>query len=165
MAGEPRRRGHDSGFVRAMLPGMELGLVVAIFFIVLATQKPIPKEIGEPEAPDTARAEQSVDVAADKASRAGPDGEDPDEPVDPSQIPELRVVRAATGGPRFLLDGRDVALGALPAELSGSSPKVALRVDPGLTYADFHPLLVLLGEAGVTPLVPTLAAAVSRPGP
>lgn len=140
----PRRRG--SGFVRAMLPGVELGLVVAIFFIVIATQRPVTQA-----AQSTKSTSARVDLEPE-VSRTG-QGSTPTDQAAAEAAPALRVQATADGTPIYRLDGSALPLQALPAHLRGLKGYVRLEIDPQIRYAHVLPLLVMLGEARIAPLV------------
>ena len=140
----PRRR--SSGFVRAMLPGVELGLVVAIFFIVIATQRPMT------ETTQSTKSESARVDLEPEASNAGK-GSAATEQAAAEVAPALQIRMGPRGIPVYRLEESDLPLEALPARLGALQGYVRLEVDPQIRYVHVLPLLVMLGEAHVAPLV------------
>ena len=139
----PSHLGGDA-LTQALLPGVELGFIVATFFIVAAG------ELHEARAPAPQEASVPMDLTSEDTSPAADPGPGEHGPA----APVLTVAIDADGHPQYRLRGQAVSAANLPARL-GDTNQVLLKVASNTPYHLFRPVLVLLSEAEVTPLLPT----------
>lgn len=126
---------------KALLPGVELGFIVAIFFLVSVDDAPRTEAQAAPARAMDLRSDgpEPTKKAADMVAAA----------------PVLAVDLDVRGAPRYRLDGQVVTRADLAVRLEGLGDAVRLEIAPNVPYAHFQPLLTALSDAGLTPLVPT----------
>lgn len=150
------RRRAGTGFLKAMVPAVELGFMIGLVFMVWTTIQPpstaSPKERHEPQ-DHRARAVtmSKLEEAAVRRTRANEGGD----PADGRVPPLLSMSLDEAGQVRLQLDGKPLSLAQLADRLGHlAGDRVALQIAPLVPYRVLHPLLVTLGKAGMSPVLP-----------
>ena len=143
MSARPSQMGADA-LTLALLPGVELGFIVATFFIVAAG------EIHDVRTPTPQETTVRMDLEARDPNQAPDTLHGEHGPA----TPVLTVGIDADGNLQYRFQGQTVSAADLPARL-GDTDQVLLKVASNTPYHMFRPVLVLLSEAEVTPLLPT----------
>ena len=122
-----------------MLPCLELGFIVAILFIAIATER---------QAVAARDTDDRVEVEMEASATAAAESPSADE-----ILPVLVISVGGDGVPAYVLDGAIVTSSALSDRIGDVGSSLEVRVDDDAPYKQLQPVLAMCAQHGVTPVL------------